>query len=314
MNYSDEMKQRAIAEVQSGKTPYRVSQESGIPERNIVRWITAAKQKDGLVHEWLRGKPSSANPARAVVDNEVVGSPHEPDDKAEADNKSIVLAIPDMHHPFCHPDALEFLKAVRHQFNPTSFVCLGDECDFAAFSRYIPDPDGMSPGKELEKAIDSLIPFYREFPNMLICESNHTVRPMKKMFEAGLPATFLPTYAKMLNAPDGWRWAQFWEIDGVRYHHGDAGRSGQFAPAAYLKAFKQSHVHGHLHGMASVMYEGKHFGVNAGCLIDPQAYAFKYAKNHPIPVNLGCALIFEGEYAIFQPMRTDKHGRWIGRL
>ena len=215
---------------------------------------------------------------------------------------------------FAHCDALEFLKAVKKRFNPNTYVCLGDECDFAAFSRFVPDPDGMSPGKELERAIESLLPFYLEFPDMLVCESNHTVRPMKKMFEAGLPAAFLPTYAKMLNAPDGWRWKQFWEIDGVRYHHGDAGRSGQFAPAAYLKAFKQSHVHGHLHGYASVLYEGKHFGVNAGCLIDPQAYAFKYAKNHPIPVNLGCALVFNGASAHFLPMHVDKHGRWSGKL
>ena len=225
-----------------------------------------------------------------------------------------VLAVPDLHCPFQHQDSLAFLKAVRDKFKPDTVVILGDEADFHSFSRYIPDPDGLSPGKELAKAIEALTPFYIEFPEVYVCESNHTVRPLRKSWESGLPAAFLPTYAKMLNAPDGWNWRQYWVIDGVRYHHGDGGRSGQFAPAQYLKVFKQSHVHGHLHSHASVMYEGGYFGMNAGCLIDPMAFAFKYAKNAPVPVNLGCGIIKDGREGHFIPMLLDDDGRWRGKL
>jgi hypothetical protein len=116
--------------------------------------------------------------------------PHDSESTSGQPPKSIVLAIPDMHHPFCHPDALDFLKAVKRRFQPNVCVCLGDECDFAAFSRFIPDPDGMSPGKELERAIESLIPFYLEFPDMMVCESNHTVRPwsahINRLVKSGL--------------------------------------------------------------------------------------------------------------------------------
>jgi hypothetical protein len=118
----------------------------------------------------------------------------------------------------------------------------------------------------------------------------------------------------MLRAPDGWKWADFWEIDGVRYHHGDAGRSGQFAMAHYIKAFKKSNVHGHLHGFAGVMYEGPHFGLNAGCLIDQRAYAFKYGARNPIPVSLGCAVVIDGRAGFFIPMLLDGEGRWVGHL
>jgi len=225
-----------------------------------------------------------------------------------------VLAIPDMHHPFAHPDALAFLLEVRRVKHTNLTVCMGDEIDAASFSRYIPDPDGMSPGKELAAAIECLIPFYREFPDMLVCESNHTVRPWKKGFEAGLPAAFLPTYATILQSPDGWKWAGKWEIDGVLYIHGDNGKSGQYAHVNYMKAAKQSVVIGHIHSYAGVNYEGKHFGVNTGCLIDETAYCFKYAKNMLTKVNLGCAVIYEGKYAEFVPMRLDSNGRWIGRL
>lgn len=225
-----------------------------------------------------------------------------------------VLAIPDMHHPFVHQDALAFLLEVRQTKRTNLALCLGDEIDAASFSRYIPDPDGMSPGKELAAAIDSLVPLYREFPDMLVCESNHTVRPWKKMFDAGLPSAFMPTYAKVLNAPDGWQWASRWVIDDVLYIHGDNGKSGQYAAANYMKSAKRSVVIGHIHSFASVFYEGHHFAVNAGCLIDETAYCFKYAKNMLVKVNLGCAVVYEGKYAEFVPMRTDHHGRWIGRL
>lgn len=226
----------------------------------------------------------------------------------------IVLAIPDMHHPFVHPDALAFLCFIRDKFKPDVVVCLGDELDAHAFSRYMPDPDGMTPGKELLAAIESLIPFYIEFPEVLVCESNHTIRPWKKAFEAGLPAAFLPSYSKVLNAPDGWVWKHRHEIDGVIYIHGDNGRSGAYAHQNYVKAFKRSVVIGHMHANAGVQYDGKLFGMNTGCLIDASAYAFKYARNHASEVNLGCGLVVNGETAHFLPMRTNDQGRWVGRL
>ncbi len=227
---------------------------------------------------------------------------------------SVVMAIPDMHHPFCHPDALTFCVAVRDRFRPQSIVCLGDEIDAHALSRHLPDPDGLSPGKELELAVETLIPFYREFPEVLVCESNHTVRPWKKAFEAGLPAAFLPTYSKLLNAPDGWIWKNRHEVDGVLYIHGDSGKSGAYAHQNYVKAFKQSVVIGHIHAHAGVQYDGQLFGMNAGCLIDHTAYAFKYARNMATAVNLGVGIVMDGQAAYFIPMRLDKHGRWIGRI
>lgn len=225
-----------------------------------------------------------------------------------------VLAIPDMHHPFTHPDALPFLLEVRRTKRTTLALCLGDEIDAHAFSNYPMDPDGLSAGQELRAAIDSLQPFYREFPEMLVCESNHTVRPWKRAFEAGLPASFLPTYSAILQAPDGWRWAARHIVDGVLYIHGDNGRSGQYAALHYMKQAKQPVVIGHIHSYAGVNYEGEHFGVNAGCLIDETAYCFKYARNMLVKVNLGCAVVYEGKYAEFVPMRCDAHGRWMGRL
>lgn len=226
--------------------------------------------------------------------------------------RSIVLAIPDLHCPFHHIDALDFLKAVKSKFHPSTTVCLGDEIDAHALSRYPKDPNGMNAGEEMHKSREALYPFYREFPEVLVCESNHTVRGHKKAFEHGIPSTFLRRIEEILNVPDGWRYANKHEVDGVVYIHGDAGKSGQYAHVNYMKAFKRPVVIGHIHSYAGVNYEGSLFGMNAGCLIDAEAYCFKYAKNMPIPVSLGCGIIIGGTEAYFIPMRLDANKRWIG--
>lgn len=227
--------------------------------------------------------------------------------------ESVVLVIPDIHCPFEHPDALAFLCAVRDKIKPTHVVCLGDEMDFHAISRWPSNPDGLSAGQEYARGVEHLLPFYREFPDVLVCTSNHTVRPFKKAFEAGLPAAMMPSYSTMLRAPEGWVWEHSHVIDNVRYIHGE-GKSGQNSHLAFIRAYKQSVVHGHIHSYAAVSYEGETFGMNAGCLIDPKAYAYAYAKNMPIAVNLGCGIVTDGRKAVFLPMPVDKEGRWTGEL
>ena len=80
--------------------------------------------------------------------------------RIKSTKENIVLAIPDLHCPFQHPDALEFIKHVRDRFHVTEVICLGDEIDAHAFSRWPKDPDGMGPGQELKAAIEALIPWY----------------------------------------------------------------------------------------------------------------------------------------------------------
>lgn len=231
----------------------------------------------------------------------------------ELEEKSTVLVIPDLHCPFEHPDSLPFLQAVAEKYQTTANVCLGDEIDAHALGRWPKNPDGLSAGAETRAAIEHLRPFYRAFPEMLVCTSNHTIRPWKRAFEDGLPAAFLRSVETVLDAPDGWRWADDWQIDGVRYIHGE-GRSGQNAHLAFLRAFKQSVVHGHIHSYGGVATESEYFAMNAGCLIDIEAYAFAYGKKHPIKVSLGCGVVFDGKHALFIRMDTDKDGRWTGKI
>jgi hypothetical protein len=300
-----------VKQLLAGETAHKLCIEHEI-DRNTLR-----KYRD----IYIAGKapiaespPDSRTVIRSFLDSKAPPPDTPPPKPTILNPNATVLAIPDKHHPFIHPDALPFALEVRSRKRTNLTLCLGDEIDACAFSRYPMDPDGLTAGQELQKAIESLLPWYREFPEMLVCESNHTVRPWRLAFDAGLPAAFMPTYAKILNAPDGWQWASRWIIDDVLYIHGDNGKSGQYAHVNYMKAAKRSVVIGHIHSYAGVNYEGHHFGVNAGCLIDETAYCFKYAKNMLTRVNLGCAVIYEGKYAEFVPMRLDQHSRWIGRI
>ncbi len=293
--YDESRKDAVIRRILAGESLESLRDAEDIPMRTLSDWRKEAKRS--------KKRPPPA-PIPAPIFTPI----------PKASGKHTVLAIPDMHHPFAHPDTLAFLCAVRNSRKTTLAVCLGDEIDAHGFSTYPMDPDGFTAGQELKRAIECLEPFYQAFPDMLVCESNHTVRPWKRGYEAGLPASFLPTYSQILNAPEGWRWAARHEVDGVLYIHGDNGKSGQYAHINYMKAAKRSVVIGHIHSYAGVNYEGEHFAVNAGCLIDETGYCFKYAKNMLTKVNIGCAVIYEGKYAEFIPMKLDAHSRWTGEL
>lgn len=227
--------------------------------------------------------------------------------------KETVLAIGDLHAPFEHPDALEFLRWVKKKYSPTKIVCMGDEIDAHALSDYDHDPDGDGPGKELERAIEHLGAFYAEFPKVLVCTSNHTSRPFRKAYKHGLPKALFRSYREFLQAPKGWFWEDKFEIDGVIYQHGDP-FTGKDAAIKAAQGNMQSTVIGHVHSFAGIQYNANHkhlyYGFNVGCLIDSKTYAFSYGKNLPNKPIIGVGIVHKG-VPVFVPLIMDRHGRWI---
>lgn len=230
--------------------------------------------------------------------------------------KQRVLVIPDMQIPFEHPDAMDFIREVRDEVNPDVIVNVGDEVDQMGLSRFDPDPEAPGPGPELRMAIEKLQPWYAEFPDMLLCESNHTARVYKKAFLAGIPEAYLRTVPEWLDAPEGWKWATWWEVDGVRYEHGDA-QGGMYAARNLAMRNRKSTVIGHHHSHGAVFYMANDdemiFGMNVGCLIDMNSIAFRYAKNAAYKPTLGCGLVIDG-VPFFIPMLVDDRGRWTWEL
>lgn len=223
---------------------------------------------------------------------------------------SIVLAIPDLHAPFHHPDALKFLADLKETFKPDVVVCLGDEIDHAALSFHDKDPHMPSASDEYQNALGFLGDLYKLFPNVLCCTSNHTSRPFRLAHKAGLPSHYLKSYREFLHAPEGWIWADRILIDNVVYEHGDPGTGRN---AAYQASMENgmSTVIGHVHGWAGVTYSAnpfrQKFFMNAGCLIDTQSLAFRYGAKYRNKATLGAGIIQYGKSANFVRMEESDY-------
>ncbi len=231
---------------------------------------------------------------------------------------SIVLAIPDIHfgQDSHHPDVFDFLKAVKKRYKPNEVVCLGDEIEAASLGDWDKDPDGMSPGSELEEAVSKLKKLYLIFPKVKVCTSNHTSRIYRRSFKSGIPKRLIKSYHEILEAPKTWQWKDSWEVDGVIYEHGE-GFSGPQGALKAATANMQSTVIGHLHSYAGIQYYANHkyliYGFNVGCLINKSSAVFNYAKNVKSKPIIGCGIIING-LPLFVPMMLNKNHRWIKTL
>lgn len=228
----------------------------------------------------------------------------------------VVMHVPDLHCPFMHQDAADFIKAVQDKCQPTVTVLAGDELDQHAISAHDADPNGYSPGHELTAGLKQLEQIYATVKEALVCVSNHGQRPFKRAYRAGLPSQYLKTYAEFMNAPQGWVWDDEFEIDGVVYSHGEAATGMDGALKLAVRMGKSQAV-GHWHGKAGPSYFFNDtklvFGLYSGCLIDADAYAFRYGKHFALKPVLGLSIIDAG-VPLFVPMRLDQHKRWTGAL
>lgn len=213
-----------------------------------------------------------------------------------------VLVIGDIHEPFTHPDYLAFCVEQERKWKCDTVVFIGDVVDAHAMSFFDHDPDGYSAGDESNLAQAKLQKWYDAFPEALICIGNHDDRPMRKIFNAGIPKRFVRSFAEVWGSPLGWQWGLSFEINNVTYEHGVT--SGTHA--AYNRALKtrKNIVMGHTHTYPGVKWLAQDwFALNVGCGIDESSYAMAYGKQYNGEVVLGCGVVLnEGKLPIFIPM------------
>jgi len=214
------------------------------------------------------------------------------------------LIISDLHAPYHHPNALEFLNALKKSYKPTKVICIGDELDAHGWSRHTREPDAMGQADEVAAARKVMGSLYRMFPAVDVCTSNHGDRAVKAMARAGMPTDFLRSPGVILGAPVGWKWARGYLYDGVAYEHG-TGYRGINAAITAAKTNRMNTVIGHVHASAGVQYHANQFsniwGMNVGCLVDASSVAFRYAIDYPNKQVLGSGVVWEG-VPIFVPM------------
>lgn len=182
---------------------------------------------------------------------------------------------------------------------------MGDECDLYRLSRFEQDPSSLGANEEISLALLKMKEMYSLFPNVKACVSNHTSRINRAAFRFGIPEMFLRSVKEWMKAPDGWRWKEAWEINEVRYFHGEPFTSTSWVTA--MNKLRQSSVFGHTHhaGIAySKTQNGKQiFVAQSGCLIDPDAYAFAYGRYIPLRPILGTTIVLDnGNRVEFIPL------------
>jgi predicted phosphodiesterase len=215
-----------------------------------------------------------------------------------------VGVIPDLHLPFEHPLFLEFCLDSFSSWRVDTIHFTGDIVDAHALSFHDREMDAHGAEQEAAMAEQAMLKWKKAFPEATVSIGNHDRRHYNRAKKYGIPTRYMRTYEDIWKTPS-WSWDLAHEMDGVLYEHGEC-TSGK--NAAYNRALlkRQSIVIGHIHTFAGVTWhmsdKDRIFGMNAGCGININEYAFEYAKQYVNRPCLGCGVVLDGEYAYWEPM------------
>ena len=188
-----------------------------------------------------------------------------------------VLIIGDTHCPFDMDTYIDFLEDTYNKYRCNRVVHIGDELDHHYSSYHETDANGLGGGDELAVA---------------------------KTQSGGIPREWMREYNDVLGVPN-WNFHTEMEIDGVLYAHGEGGTA-----RGKCKNDLQSVVQGHLHTQMYVEYvvgrNNRVFGMQVGCGINHDEYAFGYAKAGKKPA-IGCGVVIGGKEAIVVPMLMENY-------
>jgi predicted phosphodiesterase len=218
------------------------------------------------------------------------------------------LVFSDTHIPFNHPNFLQFLKDTYAKYNCGPIVCLGDLVDHHALSRHDSEGCAKSPYDELNMALEEVKKYVEAFPNVKMCKGNHDEIVVRQSKTLGIGERFLKSFSELYCIPDTWDIADEHIINGVLHVHGIncGGKDG-----AINKSVKEcmSTVIGHSHAYAGCKYHANArdlmFGLNVGCGIDINAYAFAYGQHSIDRPIIGCGVVYNSSHAEFIPMPRE---------
>lgn len=221
-------------------------------------------------------------------------------------NLAVVLAISDLHFPYEHKHAFDWLAQLKKEFKPDRIICMGDEVEMAAMGFHDKNPMMPSAGDEYAYALAKMKTLYKIFPKMDICVSNHGSRLYRRAFANGIPEAMVKAYRELWDAPKEYNWHGRIVFENVVYEHGDGGGSGRNAAFTAMTANRMSTVIGHIHSFGGVQYSAtpfcEHFALNTGCLINLDSPCFLYAEKYRNKPTIGSGLVIDGKLAHFLRM------------
>lgn len=229
-----------------------------------------------------------------------------------------ILAFGDLHAPYNHPDAFDFLADVKRAIKPTTVISLGDDLDSHALSFYPTELNLDNATKELEAGRKSISILSSIFPKVVCVDSNHTSRAYRAGKRAGIPKELILPYEDILGVRDkNWKFVRDYVVtlpngEDVFFVHN--GGSNCFLTSQRMG---MSVVAGHVHSKSFIQHwstvKRNHFALQTGCLIDGNSSAFLYNVGQILRPQLGCSAIINSKPVIIA-MNLDKDGRWDGEV
>lgn len=215
------------------------------------------------------------------------------------------LVFGDIHAPFTHPNYLKFIQDVAKLRGIGQVVCTGDLVDYHALSRHQTETCAKSPYDELDQAQIIVSQYVEAFPKLKLCSGNHDFILERQAATLGIGSRYLKSFSELFNLPKEWEIQDEFLIDDVLYKHGMncCGKNGALNDAILGRV---STVIGHAHAFGGVNYSANKrniiFGMNVGCGVDIDAYAFAYGKHSKNRETLGCGIVYNASHAEFVPM------------
>jgi UDP-2,3-diacylglucosamine pyrophosphatase LpxH len=228
-----------------------------------------------------------------------------------------VLCISDLHIPYHHPQAFDFLKALKAKIKPDLIVCGGDELDKHALSFHDSDPDLPSAGDELRQSKKYIWELKKIFPKMIILHSNHSSLIYRKALKHGMPRAYLRHYNEFLEVDKNWEWVDDLNVklsDGSEcyFTHGMSADGLKLA-MQYGKNVCQFHFHSKFNIQYFSNPDNLVWSLQCGCLTKQSSLAFGYSKNFRLRFVIGTGAIINGQPMLY-PMILDKNSNWIGKI
>jgi len=212
--------------------------------------------------------------------------------------------VGDIHEPFSHPMYRRFCEDIFDQWDVNHVHMIGDIVDNHDISFHESSAENIGAKSELFKAKANVAIWHKSFPKATVSIGNHDALHFRRARREGLPDFFLKDYKDVWGTPS-WEWKLHHVFDGIRYQHG-TNTSGKNAALNQAVNRRKSVVQGHTHCYAGVTWhtndDNRIFGLNVGCGIDINAYAFEYAKDFPIRPVLGCGVVIDG-HPYFESMQ-----------
>lgn len=228
------------------------------------------------------------------------------------------LFISDLHAPYQHPDAYDFLYGLHDYYQFDQICNVGDIVDNHYPSFHEKEPGCYGGSEEIEKATEWLQKLEDLFPNMKVSLGNHDILSKRKANSVNIPLEWVSHPNQVYQLNGGWDWQPSHMLklsnndDCLMVHSLGANIVNN------SKLYSHSSVQGHHHGTFGISFFADHnnirFHMSTGCLINPKSPAFLYDKkrftHRPI---IGCGFEVDG-VPYLQPMRLKTNGRWDGKL